>query len=173
MINSEENAKFIKFILSILGEYLLIIDDSGRLDSVLHEILYSMQEMLHIIIIDRDGILVTSLSRINENLDEIGEISVFSGAMFESAVAQGACMDLGSVEFQLTEYSEGFLFGISVGQGLLTVMTRKSIPIGNVFQVLKQYRDEICSLLSNYEITDVPLTDDIKSLFASQDFEGI
>ena len=132
-----------------------------------------MQEMLHIIIIDRDGILVTSLSRADECLDEIGEISVFSGAMFESAVAQGACMDLGSVEFQLTEYSEGFLFGISVGQGLLTVMTRKSIPIGNVFQVLKQYRDEICSLLSNYEITDVPLTDDIKSLFASQDFENI
>lgn len=160
-------------MLSILGEYLLIIDDSGRLDSVLHEILYSMQEMLHIIIIDRDGILVTSLSRVSECIDEIGEVSVFSGAMFESAVAQGACMDLGSVEFQLTEYSEGFLFGISVGQGLLTVMTRKSVPIGNVFQVLKQYRDEICSLLSNYEITDVPLTDDIKSLFASQDFEGI
>jgi len=160
-------------MISILGEYLLIIDDSGRLDSVLHEILYSMQEMLHIIIIDRDGILITSLSRVSECLDEIGEVSVFSGAMFESAVAQGACMDLGSVEFQLTEYSEGFLFGISVGQGLLTVMTRKSIPIGNVFQVLKQYRDEICSLLSNYEITDVPLTDDIKSLFASQDFEGI
>ncbi len=160
-------------MLSILGEYLLIIDDSGRLDSVLHEILYSMQEMLHIIIIDRDGILVTSLSRVSECIEEIGEVSVFSGAMFESAVAQGACMDLGSVEFQLTEYSEGFLFGISVGQGLLTVMTRKSIPIGNVFQVLKQYRDEICSLLSNYEITDVPLTDDIKSLFASQDFEGI
>ncbi len=156
-----------------MGEYLLIIDDSGRLDSVLHEILYSMQEMMHIIIIDRDGILVTSLSRVNECLDEIGEVSVFSGAMFESAVAQGACMDLGSVEFQLTEYSEGFLFGISVGQGLLTVMTRKSIPIGNVFQVLKQYRDEICSLLSNYEITDVPLTDDIRSLFQSQDFEII
>ena len=160
-------------MLGILGEYLLIIDDSGRLDSVLHEILYSMQEMLHIIIIDRDGILITSLSRVSECIDEIGEVSVFSGAMFESAVAQGACMDLGSVEFQLTEYSEGFLFGISVGQGLLTVMTRKSVPIGNVFQVLKQYRDEICSLLSNYEITDVPLTDDIKSLFASQDFEGI
>ena len=160
-------------MLGILGEYLLIIDDSGRLDSVLHEILYSMQEMLHIIIIDRDGILITSLSRVSECLDEIGEVSVFSGAMFESAVAQGACMDLGSVEFQLTEYSEGFLFGISVGQGLLTVMTRKSVPIGNVFQVLKQYRDEICSLISNYEITDVPLTDDIKSLFASQDFEGI
>ena len=151
----------------------MIVDDSGRLDSVLHEILYSMQEMMHIIIIDRDGILVTSLSRIEECLEEIGEVSVFSGAMFESAVAQGACMDLGSVEFQLTEYSEGFLFGISVGQGLLTVMTRKSVPIGNVFQVLKQYRDEICSLLSNYEITDAPLTDEIKSLFASQDFAGI
>ena len=152
---------------------MLIVDDSGRLDSVLHEILYSMQEMMHIIIIDRDGILVTSLSRVEECLEEIGEVSVFSGAMFESAVAQGACMDLGSVEFQLTEYSEGFLFGISVGQGLLTVMTRKSVPIGNVFQVLKQYRDEICSLLSNYEITDAPLTDEIKSLFQSQDFEGI
>ena len=151
----------------------MIVDDSGRLDSVLHEILYSMQEMMHIIIIDRDGILITSLSRIEERLEEIGEVSVFSGAMFESAVAQGACMDLGSVEFQLTEYSEGFLFGISVGQGLLTVMTGKSVPIGNVFQVLKQYRDEICSLLSNYEITDAPLTDEIKSLFASQDFEGI
>jgi len=151
----------------------LIIDDSGRLDEVLHEILYSMPEIMHIIIIDRDGILVTSLSRAEENLDEIGEVSVFSGAMFESAVAQGACMDIGSVEFQLTEYSDGFLFGISVGQGLLTLMSRKSVPIGNVFQVLKQYRDEICSLLSNYEITDVPLTDEIKSLFQSQNFEGI
>ncbi|MHA1767731.1 MAG: roadblock/LC7 domain-containing protein [Promethearchaeota archaeon] len=151
----------------------MIIDDSGRLDEVLHEILYSMPEIMHIIIIDRDGILVTSLSRAEENLDEIGEVSVFSGAMFESAVAQGACMDIGSVEFQLTEYSDGFLFGISVGQGLLTLMSRKSVPIGNVFQVLKQYRDEICSLLSNYEITDVPLTDEIKSLFQSQNFEGI
>ncbi len=151
----------------------MIVDDSRRLDSVLHEILYSMQELMHIIIIDRDGILITSLSRTNECLDEVGEISVFSGAMFESAVAQGACMDLGQVEFQLTEYSEGFLFGISVGQGLLTLMSRKSVPIGNVFQVLKQYRDEICSLLSNYEISDAPLTDEIKSLFASQDFDGI
>lgn len=152
---------------------MLIIDDSGRLDSVLHEILYSMQEIMHIIIIDRDGILVTSLSRPDESLEEIGELSVFSGAMFESAVAQGACMDIGSVEFQLTEYSDGFLFGISVGQGLLTLMSSKSVPIGNVFQVLKQFRDEICSLLSNYEISDAPLTDEIKSLFQSQDFEGI
>ena len=36
----------------------MIVDDSGRLDSVLHEILYSMQELMHIIIIDRDGILI-------------------------------------------------------------------------------------------------------------------
>ncbi|MHA1856105.1 MAG: hypothetical protein ACTSW5_08670, partial [Promethearchaeota archaeon] len=70
-------------------------EDSNRLDKILKDILYKIPETLHVMIMDRDGNLISARSRWDAysktdlEKDFAKTVSAFTAPIFESAAIQG------------------------------------------------------------------------------------
>ena len=150
----------------------MIGDDAAVLEDILNEILYSSGDITHALLIDRDGIPIMSKSRAgNMNVVHSQQISALCGAMFEAAQEQGVFLNLGSIEFQMTEYADGFLMAVGIDTSLFCLFTTKNIRVGNIFQLLKSYQDPLTNILGNFACVDMgegELPDDLKALFSSE-----
>jgi predicted regulator of Ras-like GTPase activity (Roadblock/LC7/MglB family) len=154
----------------------VIIEDALELENLLKDIMRLVPEISYCMIVDRDGIPIMAQTKEGHTSIELTQtISALSGAMFEAAVEQGDCMNLGDIEFQLTEYSNGYVIIRGVGPGLLLVFTEKNVKVGKIFQVLTASQKAIVGILDAFICVDSrsdnmsdEMTKDLKSIFESE-----
>lgn len=148
----------------------MISDDAVRIDNILLEILGKAQGTQLCLVVDRDGIPISGVST-DGGIDPLlsQQLSALSGAIYESAVEQGMTLDLGEVEFQFIEYTEGYFFARGVGHGLLILFTSKDSETAVVFKLMREYETILCNLIENYSCEEPKeLNDDIKALLSSE-----
>ncbi|MHA1767734.1 MAG: roadblock/LC7 domain-containing protein [Promethearchaeota archaeon] len=151
-------------------------EDSNRLDKILKDILYKIPETLHVMIMDRDGNLISARSRWDAysktdlEKDFAKTVSAFTAPIFESAAIQGAFMDFGEVTTQLTEYSNKFMLLIGIGEeGVLNTFVEKSVSVQKLIKILEGYKKEIAYILTEQlHILKTPITKEIKALFYTE-----
>ncbi len=151
--------------------------DSNRLDKILKDILYKIPETLHVMIMDRDGNLISARSRwdaysdtTNLETDFAKTVSAFTAPMYESAAIQGAFMNFGEVTTQLTEYTNKFMILIGIGEeGVLNTFVEKSVSVQNLIKIIESYKHEISYILTDQlHIIKTPITKEIKALFYAE-----
>jgi len=151
--------------------------DSNRLDKILKDILYKVPETLHVMIMDRDGNLISARSRWDAysntpdlEKDFASTVSAFTAPMFESAAIQGAFMDFGEIQTQLTEYTNKFMILIGIGEeGVLNTFVEKSVSVQNLIRIIESYKHEISYILTDQlHIIKTPITQEIKALFYAE-----
>ena len=148
----------------------MISDDAARIDNILLEILGKAQGSQLCLVVDRDGIPIAGVST-EGGIDPIltQQLSALTGALYESAVEQGLSLDLGEVEFQFIEYTEGYFFARGAGHGLLLLFTSKDIEPTVIFKLMREYETIVCNLIENYSCEEPKeLNDDIKALLSSE-----
>ena len=152
-------------------------NDSNRLDKILKDILYRIPETLHVMIIDRDGNLISARSQwdaysnsTNLEKDFASTVSAFTAPMFESAAIQGAFMDFGEIQTQLTEYTNKFMILIGIGEeGVLNTFVEKSVSVANLIKIIESYKHEISYILTDQlHIIKTPITQEIRALFYAE-----
>lgn len=151
--------------------------DSNRLDKILKEILYKIPETLHVMLMDRDGNLISARSRWDAyssstdlEKDFASTVSAFTAPMFESAAIQGAFMNFGEVTTQLTEYTNKIMILIGIGEeGVLNTFVEKSVSVQNLIKIIESYKHEISYILTDQlHIIKTPITQEIKALFYAE-----
>ena len=151
--------------------------DSNRLDKILKDILYKIPETLHVMIMDRDGNLISARSRFDSysnttdlETDFASTVSAFTAPMFESAAIQGAFMNFGEVTTQLTEYTNKLMILIGIGEeGVLNTFVEKSVEVANLIKIIESYKHEISYILTDQlHIIKSPITQEIKALFYAE-----
>ncbi len=160
-----------------LGENLVNEKDSNRLDKILRDILYKIPETLHVMIMDRDGNLISARSRWDAYSDSTdlekdfaSIVSAFTAPMYESAAIQGAFMNFGEITSQLTEYSNKFMILIGIGEeGVLNTFVEKSVSVQNLIRIIESYIHEISYILTDQlHIIKTPITKEIRALFYAE-----
>ena len=151
--------------------------DSNRLDKILKDILYKIPETLHVMIMDRDGNLISARSRWDAyskttdlETDFASTVSAFTAPMFESAAIQGAFMDFGEVTTQLTEYTNKFMILIGIGEeGVMNTFVEKTVSVQNLIKIIESYKHEISYILTDQlHIIKTPITQEIRALFYAE-----
>jgi predicted regulator of Ras-like GTPase activity (Roadblock/LC7/MglB family) len=137
----------------------------------LQAILNAFDEIQHIFILDREGFLISALSRDNLPDPEIHiRISAIFPAMFVAGEEQGSCFNFGEIEFQFTEYQSGTVFGLSCGAGVLCVAAKKTNHINEIYLLLKQFQQRLSSLLDQFYCSSENQLNniDLQAMFGSE-----
>ena len=131
------------------------------------EIINSTAGLKNAIIIDDTGITVMSTSKfiIDESIS-VEKTGAIAGAVYTAGEEQGQILGFGGIGLQITEYDNGLIFSVKIGQGVLCLTTDLKIQIGMVRTILKKWAPKIGQILDRYMRVDQDVINkEIKELF--------
>jgi predicted regulator of Ras-like GTPase activity (Roadblock/LC7/MglB family) len=145
-------------------------EDERMLKRILNSIINSTAGLKHAIIIDDTGITVMSQSKFNisgENIT-VEKIGAIGGAVFMAGEEQGQILGYGNIKLQITEYNDGMIFSVKIGQGVLCLATDNNVQIGFIRAILKKWAPKIGKILERYLESDQEIiSKELKELFNS------
>jgi predicted regulator of Ras-like GTPase activity (Roadblock/LC7/MglB family) len=145
-------------------------EDERMLKRILSTIINSTAGLKHAIIIDDTGITVMSQSKFNITGNEISveKIGAIGGAVFMAGEEQGTILGYGNIKLQITEYNEGMIFSVKIGDGVLCLATDNNVQIGFIRAILKKWAPKIGKILERYLQSDQEvISKELKELFNS------
>ena len=143
--------------------------DEELLKKILNNIIHSTAGIKNAIIIDDTGITIMSRSKFATGDDvSVEKIGAIGGAVFTAGEEQGFLLGYGEIRLQITEYKQGMLFSVAVGNGTLCLATDNNVQIGYIRAVLKKWAPKIAVILARYLKTDQEaMNKELKELFNS------
>ncbi|MHA2006887.1 MAG: roadblock/LC7 domain-containing protein [Promethearchaeota archaeon] len=147
-------------------------DDELKLKKILNHIINSTPGLRYAILTDDTGITIMSQSKFtfsDNNGISVEKIGAIGGAVFIAGEEQGHILGYGEIDLQITEYYEGMIFSMKVGQGVLCIVSQdKKVQIGFVRATMKKWSPKIEEILSRYlQSEQGELSNEIKELFRS------
>ena len=142
-------------------------EDENILKRILSEIINSTAGLKNAIIIDDTGITVISTSKfiIDDDIS-VEKTGAIAGAVYTAGEEQGQILGFGGIGLQITEYDNGLIFSIKIGQGVLCLTTDLKIQIGMVRSVLKKWASKIGQILDRYlKVDQDVINQELKELF--------
>jgi len=125
---------------------------------ILPKIIKSVSGIKKVILVDKTGLTIASVSKFSYFPVDIEEIGAIASAVFCASEEQGKNLDLGDLEIVTSEFSEGKIFASSCGpKGVLTLISDPDINIGLIRLMLKRSGDEMKEILDEI-IPDIPET---------------
>ena len=132
--------------------------DTKSFDNILSKILKSDVGIKKVILVDRTGLTIASVSNFSyfpANVDGIGAIA---SAVFGASEEQGKRLDIGDLEIVTSEFSGGKIFVSSCGpKGVITLITDPDINIGLIRLLIKRSGKELKEILDVF-LSDIPET---------------
>lgn len=140
-------------------------------DSILKKILESERGIKRLIISDNNGLTIASVSKslyLPVDVDGIGAISGVNFYAYEKAGKEQGLAELDTIT---CEFTEGTVFSVSVGKGVLILVSEPGINIGIIRLILGRFRDIIRGILERL-LTNVNLRDyrDLDKDWEDKDF---
>ena len=146
-------------------------EDELILKKIVSAIINSTSGLKDVLLCDDTGITFISESKFRfskENGASVENIGAIGSAVFVAGEEQGHILGYGSIDLQITEFDEGMIFSIKVGEGVLCISTDKNVQIGFIRSTMKKWAPKITQVLSRYlQVDQAELSKEVRDLFRS------
>ena len=146
-------------------------EDERRLKKILIAIINSAPGLKYALLTDDTGITILSQSKFkfsDNNGVSVEKIGAIGGAVFVAGEEQGHILGYGSINLQITEYLEGMIFSMKVGEGVLCIVADKNAQIGFIRATMKKWGPQLGIILGRYLQSDQEeIGKEMKELFRS------
>ncbi|MHA1169322.1 MAG: hypothetical protein ACTSRU_15965 [Candidatus Hodarchaeales archaeon] len=110
------------------------------------KILRSHWSVQAIILTDRTGLTMLSLSRDKDTRNHMAGMGALASALFCGAAAQGQDL-LGNLEITISEFKEGKILLKGTGPGIIVVITSHRAALNKIRVAMKRYGAEVQKIL--------------------------
>lgn len=109
--------------------------------------LLAIEGILAAVVIGKDGFVIESVSKENQDTDTIG--GIISGAI-KSSEEMGSDLSIGSLKQSMVEYEQGVLLGKLIDKSgtVLAILASQDAVIGNVRYQLNKFAENLVKVLS-------------------------
>ena len=113
--------------------------DTKSFDNILSKIIKSESGIKKVILADRTGLTIASVSKFSYFPSDLDCIGAIASAVFLACEEQGKNLDLGDLEIVTSEFSGGKIFTSSFGpMGIFALISDSDINIGLIRLILKR-----------------------------------
>jgi len=132
--------------------------DTKSFDNILSKIIKSESGIKKVILVDRTGLTIASVSKFSYFPADVDGIGAIASAILCASEQQGKNLDLGDLEVITGEFTGGKIFASSCGpEGALTLISDPDINIGLIRLILKRSGNELKEILGGF-LSDRPET---------------
>ena len=125
--------------------------DTKSFDNILSKIIKSESGIKKVILVDRTGLTIASVSKFSYFPADVDGIGAIASAVFCASEEQGKNLELGNLEIVTSEFMGGTIFASSCGpKGVLTLISDPDINIGLIRLILKRSGDELKDILDEF-----------------------
>jgi len=125
--------------------------DTKSFDNILSKIIKSESGIKKVILVDRTGLTIASVSKFSYFPSDVDGIGAVTSAVICASEEQGKNLDLGDLEIVTSEFSGGKIFTSSCGpKGIFTLISDPDINIGLIRLMLKRSGDELKEILDEF-----------------------
>jgi len=125
--------------------------DTKSFDNILSKIIKSESGIKKVILVDRTGLTIASVSKFSYFPADVDGIGAIASAVFCASEEQGKNLELGNLEIVTSEFGGGKIFASSCGpKGVLTLISDPDINIGLIRLILKRSGDELKEILNEF-----------------------
>ena len=145
--NDKVSQEFEQFkIEKINKEEIERVIDTKSFDNILSKIIKSESGIKKVILADRTGLTIASVSKFSYFPSDLDCIGAIASAVFLACEEQGKNLDLGDLEIVTSEFSGGKIFTSSFGpMGIFTLISDSDINIGLIRLILKSLESRFLS----------------------------
>jgi len=134
--------------------------DTKSFDNILSKIIKSESGIKKVILVDRTGLTIASVSKFSYFPADVDGIGAIASAVFCASEEQGKNLELGNLEIVTSEFVNGKIFASSCGpKGVLTLISDPDINIGLIRLILKRSGDELKEILDEFLAESPDLVD--------------
>jgi len=134
--------------------------DTKSFDNILSKIIKSESGIKKVILVDRTGLTIASVSKFSYFPADVDGIGAIASAVFCASEEQGKNLELGNLEIVTSEFVNGKIFASSCGpKGVLTLISDPDINIGLIRLILKRSGDELKDILDEFLAESPDLVD--------------
>ena len=120
--------------------------DTKSFDNILSKIIKSESGIKKVILADRTGLTIASISKFSYFPSDLDCIGAIASAVFLACEEQGKNLDLGDLEIVTSEFSGGKIFTSSFGpMGIFALISDSDINIGLIRLILKSLKSRFLS----------------------------
>ena len=114
--------------------------DTKSFDNILSKIIKSESGIKKVILVDRTGLTIASVSKFSYFPSDVDGIGAVTSAVICASDEQGKNLDLGDLEIVTSEFSGGKIFASSYGpKGVIALISDPDINIGLIRLILKRF----------------------------------
>ena len=125
--------------------------DTKSFDYILSEVLNSESGIKKVILVDRTGLTIASVSKFSYFPADVDGIGAIAGAVFSATEEQGESLELGGLHLVTTEFSGGKIFTSGCGsKAVLTLISDPDINIGLIRLILERFGHELKKILDEF-----------------------
>jgi len=145
--NDKVSQEFEQFkIEKINKEEIERVIDTKSFDNILSKIIKSERGIKKVILADRTGLTIASVSKFSYFPSDLDCIGAIASAVFLACEEQGKNLDLGDLEIVTSEFSGGKIFTSSFGpMGIFALISDSDINIGLIRLILKNLESRFLS----------------------------
>jgi len=134
--------------------------DTKSFDNILSKIIKSESGIKKVILVDRTGLTIASVSKFSYFPADVDGIGAIASAVFCASEEQGKNLELGDLQIVTSEFINGKIFASSCGpKGVLTLISDPDINIGLIRLILKRSGDELKDILDEFLAESPDLVD--------------
>jgi len=125
--------------------------DTKGFDNILSKILNSDSGIKRVILVDRTGLTIASVSKFSYFPAIVDGIGAIGGAVFMATEEQGKMSELGELVLVTSEFSGGKIFTTVCGsKAVLTLISDPDINIGLIRLILKRSGHELKKIIDGF-----------------------
>ncbi|HME51897.1 MAG TPA: roadblock/LC7 domain-containing protein [Candidatus Lokiarchaeia archaeon] len=142
---------------------------TDNIRQVLEQIGQSVPGILHVILMDKTGLMVADYSKYVFKQLDIDAVGAIMGAVFQAAEEESNSLEFGGLEIQINEFKNGFRFAVACEDiGVLAVVTDKDVQIGLVRGAMKKYAATLAKAMKKtFSTANARAMEDLRDLFSS------
>lgn len=125
--------------------------DTKSFDHILSKVLNSESGIKKVILVDRTGLTIASVSKFSYFPGDVEGIGAIAGAVFSATEEQGECLKLGGLQIVTSEFSEGKIFSSGCGSSaVIVIISDPDINIGLIRLILVRITAELQEILEGF-----------------------
>ena len=142
--------------------------DMSMIKKILEQMGSGVTGVQHCMLMDKTGLLIASYTKYVSREIDADAAGAIVGAVFQAGEEEGNTTDLGSLEIQINEFTNGFRFAVACeDMGVLSVIADKDVQIGLLRASMKKYAPYLGKLMKKmFSTTNQGVMEDLKDLFS-------
>ena len=124
--------------------------DTKSFDNILSKIIKSESGIKKVILVDRTGLTIASVSKFSYFPADVDGIGAIASAVFCASEEQGKNLSIGGLGIVTSEFGDGKIFAASAGKAILCVITDENVAMGMVRLLIKNAATQLTDVLDEF-----------------------